>query len=85
MRRLFIWIFLFWGGAAQLFSSVHFDEIVKVEALPPSAVDEKHLLKVSDVRDTFNEMLQFHVQHHKLTPMLVQRAYKVFLEQFDNG
>lgn len=81
-RHSFLMVFIF-IVAFPLFGSVHFDEIVKIETLPASLVEDKYILKTSDVRDTFNEMLQFHVQHHHVTPLLMGRAYKIFLEQFD--
>ena len=40
-------------------------------------------LKKTDVRQTFEEMLGFHVEHSELSPLLMQRANKFYIEQFD--
>lgn len=42
-------------------------------------------LKKTDVRETFDEMLQLHVEHDELSPLLLKRAFKIFLEQFDSA
>lgn len=43
------------------------------------------LLKKSDVRETFEEMLGFHVEHTEMHPLLLRRAIKIYLEQFDSS
>ncbi len=40
-------------------------------------------LKRSDVRETIDEMLNVHVEHREMSPLLISRAIKVFIEQFD--
>src|SRR5438105_4336573 len=40
-------------------------------------------LKKADVRETFEEMLHLHVEHAEISPLLIKRAFKIFLEQFD--
>lgn len=40
-------------------------------------------LSLDDVRDTFEEMLHFHVEHRKMTPLLMSRSLKLFIERFD--
>ncbi|NGX46572.1 MAG: Tail-specific protease, partial [Chlamydiae bacterium] len=38
-----------------------------------------------EVNEVFGEMMRLHVQHRTLTPVLLKRAYKLFLEQFDSS
>ncbi len=40
-------------------------------------------LKKTDVRETFDEMLSLHVEHSDVTPALIKRAVKTYIEQFD--
>lgn len=40
-------------------------------------------LKKEDVRETFQEMLTFHVEHGEMSPLLMGRTLKIYLEQFD--
>lgn len=40
-------------------------------------------LKKGDIRETFDEMLGFHVEHSAMSPLLLQRSIKIYLEQFD--
>ena len=42
-------------------------------------------LKKADVKETFEEMLQLHVEHDQINPLLVKRACKIFIEQFDSA
>lgn len=49
--------------------------------LPADAAVQK--LKKSDVRKTMEEMFKYHVEYHKLSPLLVKRAFKIYIEQFD--
>ncbi|MBS0629507.1 MAG: PDZ domain-containing protein [Verrucomicrobia bacterium] len=42
-------------------------------------------LKKGDVKETFDEMLQMHVQQEQMNPMLIKRASKIFIEQFDSA
>lgn len=38
-----------------------------------------------EVNEIFGEMLRLHVQHRTLSPLLIKRSYKLFLEQFDSS
>lgn len=40
-------------------------------------------LKKSDVKQVFEEMIQFHVEHHEINPLLIARSLKLFIERFD--
>ncbi|NGX37632.1 MAG: Tail-specific protease [Chlamydiae bacterium] len=40
-------------------------------------------LKKADVRETFEQMLGFHVEHEKMHSLLMARAMKIYIEQFD--
>ena len=42
-------------------------------------------LSSKDVDVVFNEMMRLHVEHRKLSPVLLKRAFKLYLEQFDGG
>ncbi len=51
----------------------------------PCVIWSNPTLKTNDVRTTFDEMLDFHVEHASLSPLLMQRAQKIYLEQFDSS
>lgn len=40
-------------------------------------------LKVAEVRPTMEEMLAYHVEHKEMSPLLMKRAFKIYIEQFD--
>lgn len=40
-------------------------------------------LKKTDVRNTMEEMFSYHVEYKELTPLLVKRCFKSYIEQFD--
>ncbi len=40
-------------------------------------------LKKSDVRATLEDMFSYHVEHKELTPLLIKRSIKLYIEQFD--
>ena len=40
-------------------------------------------LKKADVRKTFEEMVRFHVEHHEINPIIMERSLKLFIERFD--
>jgi carboxyl-terminal processing protease len=40
-------------------------------------------LKLTDVRNSVEEMLSYHVEYKELTPLLVKRSFKSYIEQFD--
>lgn len=40
-------------------------------------------LKRADVRQTFEEMVHFHVEHHEINPVIMERSLKLFIERFD--
>ncbi len=41
-------------------------------------------LKKEDVRVTLDEMFHYHVEHKELTPLLIRRSIKLYIEQFDH-
>lgn len=47
------------------------------------AAPSTELLKLADVRQTMQKMLSYHVEYKELTPLLVRRSFKVFIDQFD--
>ncbi|MCI0382638.1 MAG: S41 family peptidase [Chlamydiae bacterium] len=42
-------------------------------------------LKKSDVRSVMEEMFSIHIEHKELTPTLVKRSFKIYLDQFDTS
>lgn len=40
-------------------------------------------LKITDVRSSMEELFNYHVEFKELTPQIVQRSFKLYLEQFD--
>ena len=46
-------------------------------ATPPA------LFKKGDIRPVMEEMFNYHVEFKELSPLLVRRAFKVYIEQFD--
>jgi carboxyl-terminal processing protease len=40
-------------------------------------------LKKADVRKTMEEMFKYHVEYQRFSPLLIKRAFKVYIEQFD--
>ncbi len=42
-------------------------------------------LRKGDVRETMDELLALHVEHHKIEPDVYARAMKIFIEQFDGA
>jgi carboxyl-terminal processing protease len=40
-------------------------------------------LKMSDVRPTMQEIFEYHVEWKDLSPLIVKRSFKIYLEQFD--
>jgi carboxyl-terminal processing protease len=41
------------------------------------------LLKSSDVRETMDEMLAYHVDYKEFSPLLARRSLKIYIQQFD--
>jgi carboxyl-terminal processing protease len=41
-------------------------------------------LKKSDIRNHLEEMFTYHVEYKELTPLLVKRSFKSYIEQFDS-
>jgi carboxyl-terminal processing protease len=50
-------------------------------ALRPSAA---HQLKLTDVRNTMEEMFSYHVEAKEISAVLVKRSFKNFIDQFDS-
>src|SRR5215475_14595143 len=44
---------------------------------------EKHHLKIADVRNSMEEMFSYHVETKEMTPALVKRSFKIYVDQFD--
>ncbi len=40
-------------------------------------------LRLQDVRPTMEELFSYHVENRQLSPLIVRRAFKIYLEQFD--
>jgi len=83
MGKLFFRIGILLGAAiVPLSSAPYFDEIANVQEVLASD-ENKYTLKTTDVRDTFEQILGFHVTHRKMNPLIIKRACKVYLEHFD--
>ncbi len=52
-------------------------------SLALSALSEPAHLKLVDVRNAMEEIFSYHVETKELTPLLVRRSFKMFIEQFD--
>ena len=44
---------------------------------------ETKVLKKEDIRPTVEQMMLYHVENQQMTPAIIQRSFKVLLEQFD--
>jgi len=44
---------------------------------------ERHQLKIADVRNSMEEMFSYHVETREMTPALIKRSFKIYIEQFD--
>lgn len=44
---------------------------------------ERYHLKIADVRNSMEEMFSYHVETKEMTPALVKRSFKIYLDQFD--
>lgn len=55
--------------------------VFAIASLQASAVRQP--LKLTDVRNSMEEMFSFHVETREMTPTLVKRSFKNFVEQFD--
>ncbi|MDX8430710.1 MAG: S41 family peptidase [Candidatus Algichlamydia australiensis] len=60
-----------------------FNKIVLLIYLPALLVADPGPLKTSDVKRTMEEIFTYHVEHKSLDPLVVQRSFKIFIEQFD--
>lgn len=40
-------------------------------------------LKIKDVRSIMEEMMSYHIECKELTPLIVKRSFKIYIEQFD--
>ncbi|MBS0649060.1 MAG: PDZ domain-containing protein [Verrucomicrobia bacterium] len=47
------------------------------------AASERHQLRIADVRNSMEEMFSYHVETREMTPTLIKRSFKIYLEQFD--
>lgn len=43
----------------------------------------RHELRLTDIRNSMEEMFSYHVETREMTPTLMKRAFKNFIEQFD--
>jgi len=48
-----------------------------------SASQQRHELKIADIRNSMEEMFSYHVETKEMTQHLAKRSFKIFLEQFD--
>ncbi len=60
----------------RLFLSLLFLGFASLQARP-------ELLKKTDVRTTMEELFSYHVEYKELTPTLLKRSFKAYIEQFD--
>lgn len=60
-----------------------FNKIAILILLPTFLVADPRPLKTSDVKRTMEEIFTYHVEHKSLDPLVVQRSFKIFIEQFD--
>lgn len=60
-----------------------FLQVVIFSLIPVLAFSEKHELTSSDVRKTFEEMIDFHVEHDKVNHLIIKRSIKNYLNRFD--
>lgn len=44
---------------------------------------ERHHLKIADVRNSMEEMFSYHVETREMTPALIKRSFKIYIDQFD--
>lgn len=68
-----------------MFKSLIFFVYLVLGTLPlcSSFSAEKQKLKITDVRNLMEEMFTYHIETKEITPALVKRSFKIFLEQFD--
>jgi len=57
--------------------------LISIFISPLSAVCRK--LSLIDVRNTMEEIFSYHIEVKEMTPTLVKRSFKMFIEQFDPG
>jgi carboxyl-terminal processing protease len=48
-----------------------------------SAASERHHLRIADVRNSMEEMFSYHVETREMTPALIKRSFKIYIDQFD--
>lgn len=46
---------------------------------------EPKQLKLSNVRETMDELFSYHVEYKELSPLIIKRAFKNYIEQFDRS
>ncbi len=46
---------------------------------------QDRVLRVADLKSTMEEMLAYHVEHKEISPTLMRRAFKIYIEQFDSS
>lgn len=44
---------------------------------------ESQQIQIQDIHSLMEEVFQYHVEHKKLTPQLIKRSFKIFLQKFD--
>ncbi len=57
--------------------------IVLIFALIVSCLQATHQLKLADVRNSMEEMFTYHVEVREMTPVVIKRSFKNYIEQFD--
>lgn len=57
--------------------------IIVLLCLVQPLLAEVKQLKISDVRPIMEEMMSYHIECKELTPLIVKRSFKIYIEQFD--
>ncbi|MBP7074363.1 MAG: PDZ domain-containing protein [Rhabdochlamydiaceae bacterium] len=52
--------------------------------IPAFLAAATHQLKLTDVRNSMEEMFTYHVEIREMTPIVIKRAFKNYVEQFDS-
>lgn len=57
--------------------------VVLLVLLAPWLSAAQAQLKTADIRSSMEEMFSYHVEHKEMSPLLIRRAFKIYIEQFD--
>jgi len=62
-----------------------FHTIIFLLCVVSGFTSEVFTLDVRDVRATMDKILRYHVENKEISPLIVQRSFKLYIEQFDPG